>query len=72
MSEEAPEKEQPADEPDQGKTTPPTESDKENRIVILRERDIPFDEERPPNFSPNFAIKVHRVRKSSEQEDEKT
>ncbi len=32
-----------------------------SRIVILGERDIPFEEERPPNFLPNFQVKVHRV-----------
>ncbi len=32
-----------------------------SRIVILGERDIPFEEERPPNLLPNFQVKVHRV-----------
>ena len=48
------------------------EGDSKNRIVILEERDIPFREERPPNLSPNFEVKVHRSRqqKSSEANDE--
>jgi hypothetical protein len=32
-------------------------------IAILAEREIPFEEERPPNFSPHFQIRVHRVRR---------
>ncbi len=40
-----------------------------NRIVVLNERDIPFEEERPPNFSPHFAVKVHRVRKDARSEE---
>jgi hypothetical protein len=32
-------------------------------IVILAERDIPFEEERPPNFSPHFQVRVHRTRR---------
>lgn len=32
-----------------------------SRIVILGERDIPFEEERPPNHLPNFQVKIHRV-----------
>ena len=39
------------------------------RIVILEERDIPFEEERPPNFSPHFDVKVHRVRKHPDKEE---
>lgn len=46
-------------------------STKEKRIVILQERDIPFEEERPPNFSPHFDVKVHRIRKPSEEEDQR-
>jgi hypothetical protein len=53
------------------KTEPDSETEsstKEKRIVILQERDIPFEEERPPNFSPHFDVKVHRIRKPSEEE----
>jgi hypothetical protein len=40
------------------------EEDKPARpIIILEERDIPFEEERPPNFSPHFRVKVKRVRR---------
>jgi hypothetical protein len=56
------------------------ESEKENqdseeqppsmdRIVILEERDIPFEEERPPNFSPHFEIKIHRAHRRYDQEE---
>lgn len=31
--------------------------------VILEERDVPFVEERPPNFSPYFRVRVHRLRR---------
>ncbi len=71
MSEESSDKEDRPEESDQEDTSPSEEHHKENRIVILRERDIPFEEERPPNFSPHFSVKVHRVRKSSELEDQK-
>ena len=47
----------------------PEEASK-NRIVILGERDIPFQEERPPNLSPNYEVKVHRVRRKREVNDE--
>jgi hypothetical protein len=63
MSEKLPEKDE--------KTESDIEADpstKEKRIVILQERDIPFKEERPPNFSPHFDVKVHRIRKPSEEE----
>ncbi len=63
MSDRSPEKEEEKEE---------TEKDEEppsNRIVVLNERDIPFEEERPPNFSPHFAIKVHRVRKDTLSEE---
>jgi hypothetical protein len=43
----------------------------EKGIVILGERDIPFLEERPPNFSPHFSVTVHAIRKASKQEDQK-
>ncbi|MFX1564364.1 MAG: hypothetical protein ACFFCH_00070 [Promethearchaeota archaeon] len=68
MSEPPPEKEE-TQEPD-GNTQPTEEQSKKNRIKILQERDIPFEEERPPNFSPHFAIKVQRIRKPSEKEEE--
>ena len=71
MSEEVPKKEDRPKESKQENAALTTEPEKENRIVILRERDIPFEEERPPNFSPHFSIKVHRVRKSTEPEDKK-
>jgi hypothetical protein len=66
MSEKPPEKDE--------KTEPDIETEsstKEKRIVILQERDIPFEEERPPNFSPHFEVKVHRIRKPSEEEDQR-
>lgn len=66
MSEKTPEKDE--------RTEPDTEtplSTKEKRIVILQERDIPFEEERPPNYSPYFDVKVHRIRKPSEKEEQK-
>lgn len=40
-------------------------------IVILAEREIPFEEERPPNFSPHFQIRVHRVRRREEPREVK-
>ncbi|MDO8125497.1 MAG: hypothetical protein Q6364_14110 [Candidatus Hermodarchaeota archaeon] len=61
--------------PDKEEEKEESEKDEEptsNRIVVLNERDIPFEEERPPNFSPHFAVKVHRVRKdTSSEENEK-
>jgi hypothetical protein len=39
-------------------------------IAILAEREIPFEEERPPNFSPHFQIRVHRVRRREQPEEE--
>lgn len=63
MSDQPPEKEEEKEE---------TEKDEEptsNRIVVLNERDIPFEEERPPNLSPHFAVKVHRVRKDTRLEE---
>ncbi len=47
------------------------DTSKTNQIVILEERDIPFEEERPPNFSPHYAVKVHKVRKRIPLEDDK-
>jgi len=38
-------------------------------IAILREREIPFEEERPPNFSPHFQIRVHRVRQRDKPQE---
>lgn len=38
-------------------------------IAILRERQIPFEEERPPNFSPHFEIRVHRVRRREKPQE---
>jgi hypothetical protein len=40
------------------------------RIVIIDERTIPFVEERPPNFSPHYAVKVHRVKKAKHVEED--
>jgi len=31
--------------------------------VILEERDVPFVEEKPPNLSPYFHVRIHRVRR---------
>lgn len=41
------------------------------RIIILEEREIPFEEERPPNFSPNFKIRLYRVRSRGRSREEK-
>ena len=46
------------------------EEESKNRIVILGERDIPFQEERPPNLSPNYEVKVHRARQKKEECEE--
>ena len=66
MSEKSPEEDE-RTEPDTD--TQPSSTNK--RIVILQERDIPFEEERPPNYSLHFEVKVHRIRKPSESEDQK-
>ncbi|MFX1319098.1 MAG: hypothetical protein ACFE9D_04490 [Promethearchaeota archaeon] len=42
------------------------EPERKSRIQILRERDIPFEEERPPNFSPYYSIIIHGKKKRSE------
>jgi hypothetical protein len=63
MSDHPPEKEEDNKEPE--KDEEPTS----NRIIVLDERDIPFEEERPPNFSPHYAVKVHRVRKDTRSEE---
>jgi hypothetical protein len=54
------ETEPPEDEPDAAEAE--TEVQR-SRIIILGERDIPFEEERPPNLLPNFQVKVHRIGK---------
>lgn len=54
------------DKDNQDPLKPPTST---NRIIILEERDIPFEEERPPNFSPHFEVKVHRARKHPDKEE---
>lgn len=41
------------------------------RIRILEEREIPFVEEKPPNFSPNFKIHIHRIRNKEKSRKEK-
>ena len=66
MSEKTPE-ENKRTEPDTDAQPSPTDK----RIVILQERDIPFEEERPPNYSPHVEVKVHRIRKPSEPEEQK-
>lgn len=63
MSDRPPEKEEEKEEMKKD------EEPSSNRIVVLNERDIPFEEERPPNFSPHFAVKVHRVRKDTRSEE---
>jgi hypothetical protein len=40
-------------------------------IAILREREIPFEEERPPNFSPHFEVRVYRVRRGEKPQEAK-
>lgn len=47
-----------------------TDQPKQKRIIILQERDIPFEEERPPNYSPHFSIKVHQIQKPANQEEQ--
>jgi len=44
---------------------------REKPIVILGEREIPFEEERPPNFSPHFQIRVHRARRTEKPREVK-
>ncbi|MFX1509962.1 MAG: hypothetical protein ACFFBR_06620 [Promethearchaeota archaeon] len=68
MSDTPPEKEekQESDNEDQSAIDQP----KKNRIIILQEREIPFEEERPPNYSPHFSIKVHRIQKPANQEEQ--
>ena len=61
----------PPDEEEEKKETEKDEEPISNRIVVLNERDIPFEEERPPNFSQHFAVKVHRVRKDTRSEENK-
>ncbi len=63
MSDRPPEKEEEKEEMEKD------EEPSSNRIVVLNERDIPFEEERPPNFSPHFAVNVHRVRKDTRSEE---
>jgi hypothetical protein len=60
---------QPPDKEEEKEETEKEEEPTSNRIVVLNERDIPFEEERPPNFSPHFAVKVHRVRKDTRSEE---
>ncbi|MFW9831919.1 MAG: hypothetical protein ACFFD8_09090 [Candidatus Thorarchaeota archaeon] len=59
------------EEPQECKEDPSIKNDSKNRIVILEERDIPFEEERPPNFSPHFSVKIHRIRKHRYKESTK-
>ena len=61
--------EHPSEEEEDQEETEKDEGSTSNRIVVLNERDIPFEEERPPNFSPHYAVKVHRVRKDTRSED---
>ncbi len=42
------------------------QADKTRRIIVLEEREIPFVVEKPPNFSPNFRIRIHRIRNQEE------
>ena len=46
------------------------ERESKTRIVILGERDIPFQKERPPNLSPNYEVKIHRARRKTEEKEE--
>ncbi len=69
MSEQPTRKDEESPPSGQDEEQPADASRKSNRIVILEERDIPFEEERPPNFSPYFAIKVHRAKKRSHMEE---
>jgi hypothetical protein len=47
------------------------QEDKMRRIIVLEEREIPFVEEKPPNFSPNFRVRIHRTRSQEELGKEK-
>jgi hypothetical protein len=70
MAEQPPDDEKNNEEPNEDKQPSSEDLSKDNRIVILQERDIPFEEERPPNFSPHYSVTVHRVRKESEKENQ--
>jgi hypothetical protein len=62
----------PPSEDEKPEASPAQNNRIKNRIVILEERDVPFQEERPPNFSPNFEVKVHRIRRRNEKEASET
>ena len=61
--------EHPSEREEKKEETEEEEEPISNRIVVLNERDIPFEEERPPNLSPHYSVKVHRVRKDTGSED---
>ena len=69
MTEPPPKGEKEKRESDKENQDPSEHTSSMNRIVILEERDIPFEDERPPNFSPHFDVKVHRVRKDPDKEE---
>jgi len=71
MSEKAPERKEIPEKSDQKVNSPSTDMPEEKRIIILRERDIPFEEERPPNFSPHYSVTVHQIRRKTKQEEQK-
>jgi hypothetical protein len=65
-----PQDERDASEEDEPSESVMSEQESNNRIVILGEREIPFEEERPPNLSPNYEVKVHLARRKKEANDE--
>lgn len=70
MAEQPPNDEKNIEERNKDKRASSEDLSNDNRIVILQERDIPFEEERPPNFSPHYSVTVHHVRKESEKENQ--
>lgn len=58
------------DTPQDNESPRPVSQEKKakNRIMIIEERDIPFLEERPPNLSPNYEVKVHRTQRKGSKE----
>ncbi|MFW9934644.1 MAG: hypothetical protein ACFFDU_03820 [Candidatus Thorarchaeota archaeon] len=70
MAEQPPDDEKNTEKPNKNERPSSEGLSKDNGIVILQERDIPFEEERPPNFSPHYSVTVHHVRKESEKEDQ--
>jgi hypothetical protein len=62
----------PPSEAEKPEDSPEKNDQLKNRIVILEERDVPFQEERPPNFSPHFEVRVYKIRRSNVKEANET